>query len=118
MAKLLNYVFSGFFKHESVEKSVFQNGNNSNMMKKESENTIGELISEKSSLENNSSFVDVEKNFHQSNDIIFLDQKKKDNILKVLSSENKLCINNSIDLVNFHKYISVYFINFRCTDLR
>ena len=30
MAKLLNYVFSGFFKHESVEKSVFQNGNNSN----------------------------------------------------------------------------------------
>jgi hypothetical protein len=108
MSKLINYVFSGFFKQDSCPKiEVDQRTPSLNQF--QDKNLFPNMVTEGVLMANSNSFVDLDKNLKLSNDNKIVEYFHKER----LSIPE---FNQSFDLIDLTKFIYVILFNERCMN--
>ncbi len=108
MSKLINYVFSGFFKQDSSPK-IDADQREPSLNQFEEKNLFPNMVPEGVLMANSNSFVDLDKNLKISNDNKYVEYFHKER----LSIPE---FNQSFDLIDLTKFISVILFKDRCMN--
>lgn len=103
MSKLINYVFSGFFKQDSSPK-IDSDAQEPSLNHLPEKNLCINILSEGVLMANSNSFVDLDKSMKLSNDNKYVEYFHKERL------SIPEC-NQSLDLIDLTRYISVSFFN-------